>query len=117
MRRSSTAGTDLIGSPDGRFLVRPYNRLRMPTYEYVCVDCANRFEVTQRIGETPPSVCEICGGKLRRVFHPIGIVLKGSGFYKTESRSKAKEPSTEKKESTKATDQSSSSGEKREKTA
>ena len=98
-------------------MVRPYNRTRMPTYEYVCVDCANRFEVTQRIGETPPSVCEICGGKLRRVFHPIGIVLKGSGFYRTESRSKPKEPSTDKKESSKTTKPSSKSSDKQEKTA
>lgn len=89
----------------------------MPTYEFVCVDCANRFEVSQRIGETPPSVCEICGGRLRRVFHPIGIVLKGSGFYKTESRSKPKEPATDKKEPVKTEEPSSSSSEKQEKTA
>jgi putative FmdB family regulatory protein len=89
----------------------------MPTYEFVCVDCANRFEVSQRIGETPPSVCEICGGRLRRVFHPIGIVLKGSGFYKTESRSKLKEPAPGKKEPAKTEEPSSSSSEKQEKTA
>jgi putative FmdB family regulatory protein len=89
----------------------------MPTYEFVCVDCGNRFEVSQRIGETPPSVCEICGGRLRRVFHPIGIVLKGSGFYKTESRSKPKEPATDKKEPAKTKEPSSSSSEKQEKTA
>jgi putative FmdB family regulatory protein len=89
----------------------------MPTYEYVCVDCANRFEVSQRIGETPPSVCEVCGGRLRRVFHPIGIVLKGGGFYKTESRSKPKEPSTEKMKPAKTTEPSSRSSEKQEKTA
>src|SRR5918996_1203960 len=103
MPKSSIAGPGPTGSHGPSFSGRPYNRTRMPTYEYVCVDCANRFEVTQRIGETPPSVCEICGGKLRRVFHPIGIVLKGSGFYRTESRSKPKEPSTDKKESSKTT--------------
>lgn len=90
----------------------------MPTYEYVCVDCANRFEVSQGIGDAPPSVCEVCGGKLRRVFHPIGIVLKGSGFYRTESRSKPKEPASDKKEPTKTeTESSSPSGEKQEKSA
>ncbi|HZA26644.1 MAG TPA: FmdB family zinc ribbon protein [Actinomycetota bacterium] len=89
----------------------------MPTYEYVCVDCGNRFEVSQRIGDEPPSVCEVCGGRLRRVFHPVGIVLKGSGFYRTESRSKAKEPTSDKKEPAKTGEPSSSSGEKQEKTA
>lgn len=97
----------------------------MPTYEYVCVDCANRFEVSHPIGDAAPSVCEICGGKLRRVFHPIGIVLKGSGFYRTESRSKPKEPVSEKKEQSsdkkeppkKRADTSSSSSEKQEKSA
>jgi putative FmdB family regulatory protein len=97
----------------------------MPTYEYVCVDCADRFEVSQRIGDAPPSVCQVCGGKLRRVFHPVGIVLKGSGFYKTESRSKSKGPSSDKKDPTSdkkepsktGTESSSSSSEKREKTA
>jgi putative FmdB family regulatory protein len=96
----------------------------MPTYEYVCVDCANRFEVSHPIGDEAPSVCEICGGKLRRVFHPIGIVLKGSGFYRTESRSKPKEPVSEKKESAgkkepskTPADTSSSSSEKQEKSA
>jgi putative FmdB family regulatory protein len=104
----------------------------MPTYEYVCLDCAERFEVSQRIGDAPPSVCQVCGGKLRRVFHPIGIVLKGSGFYRTESRPKQKEPSSDKKEpssdkkepssgkkepSKTGTEASSTSSEKREKTA
>jgi putative FmdB family regulatory protein len=90
----------------------------MPTYEYVCVDCANRFEVSHPIGDAAPSVCEVCGGKLRRVFHPIGIVLKGSGFYRTESRSKPKEPVSDKKAPTKTTaETSSTSGEKQEKTA
>lgn len=58
----------------------------MPTYEYVCVDCGNRFEVYRRIGDDPLRVCEVCGGAVRKVFHPAGIVFKGSGFYKTDSR-------------------------------
>jgi putative FmdB family regulatory protein len=59
----------------------------MPTYEYVCRDCGNRIEVFQRITDEPLAVCEICGGQLRKVFHPAGILFKGSGFYKTDSRS------------------------------
>jgi putative FmdB family regulatory protein len=90
----------------------------MPTYEYVCVDCANRFEVSHPIGDAAPSVCEVCGGKLRRVFHPIGIVLKGSGFYRTESRSKPKEPSGDKKPPSKTgAEAPAPSSEKQEKTA
>jgi putative FmdB family regulatory protein len=58
----------------------------MPTYEYLCTDCGNRVEVFQRIGDDSPTVCEICGGPLRKVFHPAGIVFKGSGFYATDSR-------------------------------
>ena len=58
----------------------------MPTYEYVCTECGNRIEVSQRIGDEPPTTCEVCGGILRKVFLPAGIVLKGSGFYKNDSR-------------------------------
>jgi putative FmdB family regulatory protein len=62
----------------------------MPTYEYRCLDCGNRIEVFLRIGADPPAMCEICGGALRKVFHPAGIVFKGSGFYATDSRSRSK---------------------------
>jgi putative FmdB family regulatory protein len=65
----------------------------MPTYEYACTECGNRVEVIQRIDEQPPAVCERCGGTLRKVFHPAGIVFKGSGFYATDSRTKAKSKS------------------------
>jgi putative FmdB family regulatory protein len=65
----------------------------MPTYEYACTECGNRIEVIQRIDEQPPAVCERCGGTLRKVFHPAGIVFKGSGFYATDSRTKAKSKS------------------------
>ncbi len=65
----------------------------MPTYEYRCSDCGNLFEVFQRIDEETLTVCERCGGRLRKVFHPAGIVFKGSGFYATDSRSKTKSSS------------------------
>lgn len=61
----------------------------MPTYDYVCVQCGNRFEIFQRIGDEPLRICDVCGGDLRKVFHPAGIVFKGSGFYKTDSRQPA----------------------------
>jgi len=67
----------------------------MPTYEYRCSECSNQFEISHRIDEEPMTVCERCGGRLRKVFHPAGIVFKGSGFYATDSRSKSKSPSKE----------------------
>jgi putative FmdB family regulatory protein len=61
----------------------------MPTYEYACTNCGNRFEVFQRIDEDSLGICDVCGGTLRKVFHPAGIVFKGSGFYATDSRKPA----------------------------
>ena len=62
----------------------------MPTYEYRCNDCGNLFEIVQSIADEPLTTCERCGGTLRKVFHPAGIVFKGSGFYATDSRSRSK---------------------------
>jgi putative FmdB family regulatory protein len=62
----------------------------MPTYEYACTRCGYRFDVFYRVDEEPLTKCERCGGMLRKVFHPAGIVFKGSGFYATDSRKKAK---------------------------
>jgi putative FmdB family regulatory protein len=61
--------------------------IAMPTYEYVCTKCDTHVEVFQRIGEDPLTDCGVCDGTLRKVFHPAGILFKGSGFYKTDSRS------------------------------
>jgi putative FmdB family regulatory protein len=61
----------------------------MPTYEYECTVCGQQIEVFQRFSEDPLTTCGVCGGKLRKVFHPAGIVFKGSGFYATDSRAKA----------------------------
>jgi putative FmdB family regulatory protein len=61
----------------------------MPTYEYACTECGNHVEVIQRLDDEPLTVCERCGGTLRKVFHPAGIVFKGSGFYATDSRPKS----------------------------
>ena len=61
----------------------------MPTYEYECTSCGQHIEVFQRISEDPLTVCGVCGGRLRKGFHPAGIVFKGSGFYATDSRKAA----------------------------
>ena len=59
----------------------------MPTYDYQCRSCGLIREVVHSMLEDGPAECEHCGGQLRRVVHPTGIIFKGSGFYKTDSRS------------------------------
>ena len=59
----------------------------MPTYDYQCRSCGTVTEVIHPMTEDGPSVCEVCGGQLRRVLYPTGIIFKGSGFYSTDSRS------------------------------
>jgi putative FmdB family regulatory protein len=59
----------------------------VPTYQYACTECGDRLEVVQRFSDDPLTVCSACGGRLRKVFSPVGIVFKGSGFYRTDSRS------------------------------
>ncbi|MGO8877202.1 MAG: FmdB family zinc ribbon protein [Acidimicrobiales bacterium] len=59
----------------------------MPTYEYACRQCGEHLEVVQSFHDDALSVCHNCGGELKKVFGNIGIVFKGSGFYKTDSRS------------------------------
>lgn len=58
----------------------------VPTYQYACTECGDRTEAVQRFTDDPLTVCTACGGKLRKVFSPVGIVFKGSGFYRTDSR-------------------------------
>ena len=58
----------------------------MPTYEYVCKECGERIEVFQSFSAKPLRRHEGCGGELKKVFHPRGVVFKGSGFYVTDSR-------------------------------
>ena len=58
----------------------------MPTYQYTCTDCGEPVEAVQRFTDVPLSICAACGGRLRKVFSAVGIVFKGSGFYRTDSR-------------------------------
>jgi len=62
----------------------------MPTYEYACQSCGAHIEVYQRFSDESLTECAVCGGKLRKVFHPAGILFKGSGFYATDSRASRK---------------------------
>ncbi len=59
----------------------------MPTYAYRCTTCATEFDVYQRFDEDALTTCPSCSGQLRKLFSPAGIVFKGSGFYRTDSRS------------------------------
>ena len=61
----------------------------MPTYEYACTACGHRLEAVQKFTDDPLTECPECGAALRKVYGAVGIVLKGSGFYKTDSRAAA----------------------------
>ena len=61
----------------------------MPTYEYTCTECGEPLEAVQKFTDDPLTVCPACGGRLRKLFSPVGIVFKGSGFYRNDSRASA----------------------------
>ncbi|MGA0866501.1 MAG: FmdB family zinc ribbon protein [Candidatus Nanopelagicaceae bacterium] len=73
----------------------------MPTYQYLCTACGHEFEVVQSFSDDAISTCEKCPGAVRKVYNSVGIVFKGSGFYKTDSRS-ASTASTSSKRETKS---------------
>ncbi|GAA3601078.1 hypothetical protein GCM10022419_101590 [Nonomuraea rosea] len=66
----------------------------MPTYQYACNDCGEQLEVVQKFTDDALTVCPNCEGNLRKVFSAVGIVFKGSGFYRTDNRSSSTSPST-----------------------
>jgi putative FmdB family regulatory protein len=81
----------------------------MPTYEYECQQCHERVEAVQKFTDPSLTVCPLCGGELRKVFSAVGIVFKGSGFYKNDSRGSApKTTATPAVASTSSTAESSS---------
>ncbi|OBA83688.1 FmdB family transcriptional regulator [Mycobacterium sp. 1164966.3] len=61
----------------------------MPTYSYQCTACADRFDVVQAFTDDALTTCEKCSGRLRKLFNSVGVVFKGSGFYRTDSRESA----------------------------
>ena len=84
----------------------------MPTYAYRCTVCGNEFEVKQSFSDDALTVCSECGGSLRKLFNSVGVVFKGSGFYRTDSRSSSSSSSSAApaKESSSTSSSSSSSG-------
>ena len=81
----------------------------MPTYEYRCKACGHELEVVQSFTDESLTACPVCAGPLRKVFGSIGVSFKGSGFYKTDSRSSAKKSSTSSSSSSSSSDGGSDS--------
>ena len=90
----------------------------MPTYQYACTECGERLEAVQKFTDDPLTVCPACEGKLRKLFSPVGIVFKGSGFYRNDSRVSAGNGSKDKQlngssaDSSATTEKSSGAGQK-----
>ncbi len=66
----------------------------MPTYQYACTDCEHAFEQFQSFSDDALTVCPECSGKLRKLFNAVGVVFKGSGFYRNDSRGKSSSTET-----------------------
>jgi putative FmdB family regulatory protein len=81
----------------------------VPTYQYACTDCGEQLEAQQRFTDEPLTRCPACGGRLRKVFNAVGVVFKGSGFYRTDSRAAKSDGAGEKKPDATAAKSSESS--------
>jgi putative FmdB family regulatory protein len=81
----------------------------VPTYQYTCTECGEPLEAVQKFSDAPLTVCPACGGRLRKVFSAVGIVFKGSGFYRTDSRNGASATAPAAKDKDKSSSESSSS--------
>ncbi|MDW4905645.1 FmdB family zinc ribbon protein [Streptomyces sp. ADMS] len=87
----------------------------MPTYQYQCTECAEGLEAVQKFTDDALTECPSCGGRLKKVFSAVGIVFKGSGFYRNDSRGSssssapASKPSTASSSTSSSSDSSSSS--------
>jgi putative FmdB family regulatory protein len=81
----------------------------VPTYSYACTECGNRFDAVQAFTDDALQECPKCSGRLRKLFGSVGVVFKGSGFYRTDSRaaSTSGSPNGEKKKPSTSTESSS----------
>ncbi|NUT33162.1 MAG: FmdB family transcriptional regulator [Hamadaea sp.] len=81
----------------------------MPTYQYACTACGHQLEAVQSFTDAALTQCPECDGSLRKLFSGVGVVFKGSGFYRTDSRSSSKPASTPSSSSSSSTSSSTSS--------
>jgi putative FmdB family regulatory protein len=70
------------------------SEVSVPTYSYACTECGNRFDAVQSFTDAALTTCSECNGRLRKLFGNVGVVFKGSGFYRTDSREAAKSSAT-----------------------
>jgi len=84
----------------------------LPTYQYRCTECDHAFEEFQSFTDDALTVCPVCGGRLRKVFNAVGVVFKGSGFYRNDSRgaTSSTSPAASETASTPAKTESTSTG-------
>jgi putative FmdB family regulatory protein len=80
----------------------------VPTYSYACTECGDRFDAVQAFSDDALTTCSKCSGRLRKLFGSVGVVFKGSGFYRTDSREPAKSSSNGSAAGSESTSSSSS---------
>ncbi|MCV7150078.1 FmdB family zinc ribbon protein [Mycolicibacterium pyrenivorans] len=80
----------------------------MPTYSYACTECDNKFDVVQSFTDDSMTECPQCNGRLRKLFGKVGVVFKGSGFYRTDSREASKNSAKSSSNSSSSSESSSS---------
>jgi putative FmdB family regulatory protein len=80
----------------------------VPTYSYACTECGDRFDAVQAFSDSALTKCAKCNGRLRKLFGNVGVVFKGSGFYRTDSRESAKSSTNGSASSSESTSSSSS---------
>ncbi|WP_396903729.1 FmdB family zinc ribbon protein [Mycolicibacterium phlei] len=81
----------------------------MPTYSYACTECDDRFDAVQAFSDASLTTCKKCNGRLRKLFGNVGVVFKGSGFYRTDNRESGKKSSNGSSSSSSESSSSSSS--------
>ncbi len=82
----------------------------MPTYSYRCADCDHAFDIHQAFTDDNLTICPNCGGKLRKIFSPVGVSFSGSGFYRNDSRAEAKSSKSKSDSASKSDSSSKSEG-------
>jgi putative FmdB family regulatory protein len=81
----------------------------VPTYSYACTECGNRFDAVQSFTDAALTTCSECNGRLRKLFGNVGVVFKGSGFYRNDSRESGKSSATSSSNGSASSSESTSS--------